>query len=219
MRLYPCAASARNSASVMMLQRFSLQLQRYCRGVAVSARREARTHDGRRQRQSLPRGHDHGPLVAVVNVEAHVQPSRIRSGKFVERGNYTIAIQALHGPPFVVTVRHAEDRASRRARGLRIVGRIAAASAGGPARHRNAWRHAAAAADPVFSRPANRRRDQAEIRAHSRLCPDADARNGWILLVTQARPKPALAKPLETFAHAGKHDGLATEHAFVVGSS
>src|SRR5208282_644810 len=53
MRLYPCAASARNSASVMMLQRYSQGMQR--KAGRRLARDAGAAYEGRRQRQSPPR--------------------------------------------------------------------------------------------------------------------------------------------------------------------
>src|SRR2546421_7400669 len=70
-RLYPCAASARNSTSVMMLQRFSQRTQLEFGGVAFCARRGR----GLRAAPAAPvvatRPDGPGPVAAVERVEAH----------------------------------------------------------------------------------------------------------------------------------------------------
>src|SRR5438874_2961983 len=211
MRLYPCAASARNSASVMMLQRFSLQLQRYCGASLSSARR-----DGGRSRLAPPAPFVAVPGAAVANtsVEVHRSGESNPFGKFVQRGNYTITIQALHRPPLVVAVRHAENRATCRTRGLRIVGGIAEQQQ--PidrytkvARCMPQWRR--------IGLPGGKRvaaDDETEVRCEPGLVemrPGEAAR----LVGHAGKSEPCRREALEAFAHARKNGRLASEHAFV----
>ncbi len=219
MRLYPCAASARNSASVMALRQVA---STRCNGCG------ARLRTGRRWRRTV------SGAIAVV----HRHPvdsdgrrcgrsgrssSRIRRnetdavGDRGERRNYTIGIEVLHRLALVVAIRHDQHGAAGGARRLGIVDRSRRPSAvGSPAHAEASPRRGEAAQDPASSRADRRRRPTSvEITRDPRALevrPD-EAR----CLVGDDRERKAHRdKPVEPLDHPRKRQRLAAEKRRVV---